>query len=346
MRARVRSRGRELPARAVSGELVTDGANNSPVANPSNALVELNVPSAAQRDPPQAAAAVSRSTCSSRQPQLPGLDVLLEVRERAGARDRQRHGRVGEQPGERDLAGARVVLGGDLGGRSAGLGEVAGGQREPGEEAEPVALADGEHAGRAAVGEVEAVLDADDVDDRARDVELLDADVGDADVADLALVLELLQGADGLLVGHLGIGRVQLVEVDPIDAQVAQRALAGIAQVLRARVARPLPRARALQPALRRDQQPLRVGVQRLGDELLADVRPVAVGRVDEVHAELDRAPDDRQRRVAIGRRAPGAGADDPHRPEAEPPDLDVAAERERLRHCSPATARRAPRSS
>ena len=63
--------------------------------------------------------------------------------------------------------------------------------------------------------------------------ELLDADVGDADLADLALVLQLLQRPDRLLVGDVAVGDVQLVEVDPVQPQPPQRALTGLAQVLR-----------------------------------------------------------------------------------------------------------------
>jgi hypothetical protein len=69
--------------------------------------------------------------------------------------------------------------------------------------------------------------------------------------------------------------------------------------------------------------------MQRLGDELLADVRPVAVGRVDEVDAELDGAPQDGERGVAVGGRAPDPVAGDPHRTEAETVHLEVPAERQ-----------------
>src|SRR4029079_12818888 len=116
-------------------------------------------------------------------------------------------------------AGARIVSLRGLGGDATGLGEVAGGEREPWGEADSELLNALEHRLGGAVGEVEAVLDRDDVDDSARLFELLDRDVGDADVADLALVLELLQGPDRLLVGNLPVGRMQLVEVDLVDAQ-------------------------------------------------------------------------------------------------------------------------------
>ena len=51
--------------------------------------------------------------------------------------------------------------------------------------------------------ERELVLDGDDLDDAQRLLELLDGAVGEADPAHLALVLELLERADGLGVGHV-----------------------------------------------------------------------------------------------------------------------------------------------
>ena len=85
------------------------------------------------------------------------------------------------------------------------------------------------------------------------------------------------------------------------------------------------------------------VRVQRSRDELLGDVRAVAVGRVDEVDAELDRAPQHRDRGVVVARRAPDALAGDPHRAEAEAVDLEVAADRERRHVASLAAAAGVP---
>src|SRR5262245_17361010 len=51
----------------------------------------------------------------------------------------------------------------------------------------------------------------------------------------------------------------------------------------------------------------------------------MAVGGVDEVHAELRRPPQCRQCGSAVGRRAPDAGTGETHRAEAEPVDGDVS---------------------
>src|SRR6185437_14629895 len=168
----------------------------------------------------------------------------------------------------------------------------------------------------------------DDVDDAAGDGKLIDVDVGDTDLADLPLVLKILQRADRLLVRDLRIRGVQLVEVDPLEAEASQRALACLAQVLRAAIARPetvLALAVADGAALGRDDEVVRVGTERLGDQLLADLGAVGVGGVDQIDAELDRAPEHGDRFVAVRGRAEDFGAGDPHRAEAEPADLEVA---------------------
>src|ERR671917_292684 len=69
------------------------------------------------------------------------------------------------------------------------------------------------------------------------------------------------------------------------------------------------PDARALpgQAGLGRDDQALRVRVQRLGDEPLADLRAVGVGGVDEVHPLLDGGADDAAGVLGVGRLAPHA---------------------------------------
>ena len=125
---------------------------------------------------------------------------------------------------------------------------------------------------------------------RAGLFELLDIDVGYADIADLALVLEILQRPDRLLVGHLAVGGVQLIEVNSIDPEPAQRALAGPLQMLGVSVAWPFAWPGALHAALRRNRDPL-VGMQRLGDQLLAHLGAVGVGGVDQVYAELGQPP-------------------------------------------------------
>jgi hypothetical protein len=77
-----------------------------------------------------------------------------------------------------------------------------------------------------AVCEVVAVLHGDDRRDSASLRELARIHVREADVPDLPLPLELGESADRLLDRDARIDRVQLVEVDPVDAQPVQARLA------------------------------------------------------------------------------------------------------------------------
>jgi hypothetical protein len=190
-----------------------------------------------------------------------------------------------------------------------------------------------------AVGHVVAVLHRDHLHDLARLRELLQRDVRDAHVQDLALVLKLLERADGVLVGHLRIGRMQLVQVDPVELQPPQAGLAAFLQALRPGVARPLAGAGPPQAALGGDHEAGGVGMQRLGDQVLAHLGAVRVGRVDQVDAELDHPMEQALGLVGIVRRAPDAVSRDPHRAEPEPAHLEVSADREGV-HAADASER------
>src|SRR5207248_8646688 len=105
------------------------------------------------------------------------------------------------------------------------------------------------------------------------------------------LALKLAQGLELLLLRHVRIDAMELIEVDPLELQPLQASVELLAQPLRPPVLDPLVRPGAVEASLRGDDEAGRVGVQRLADELLADVRPIRLGGVDEVDAELDGAP-------------------------------------------------------
>jgi len=108
-------------------------------------------------------------------------------------------------------------------------------------------------------------------------------------VADLAFALHVGERADRILERHFRVHRVQLVEVDALELQALQAAGEISFKLLRAAIGIPAAGARSGQTALGRDHQPLRIGMERLGDQHLVGARPVALRRVDELHAELDR---------------------------------------------------------
>src|SRR6185437_422227 len=92
-------------------------------------------------------------------------DVLLEMSDLAGAGDRQHHRAALEQPGERDLAGACLMLARDRVQRRAGPRRGAGVERRPGDEADVVLLAKIERRLARAVDEIIAVLHRGDRED-------------------------------------------------------------------------------------------------------------------------------------------------------------------------------------
>src|SRR5438034_8647938 len=74
-----------------------------------------------------------------------------------------------------------------------------------------------------------------------------------------------------------------------------------------------------------RSHKPLRVGVERFGDEPLAHLRAVRVGGIDQVDPELDGTAQHGDRFARVARLAPNALAGEPHRAEAEAVDGQVA---------------------
>jgi hypothetical protein len=82
-------------------------------------------------------------------------------------------------------------------------------------------------------------------------------------------------------------------------------------------------------PPLRGDQQAI-IRVEHFLDEILADIGPVTVGRIDEVDAETGQAPERLDCSVVIRGRAPDAWSGDAHRTETQTINDQVAADGER----------------
>jgi hypothetical protein len=79
------------------------------------------------------------------------------------------------------------------------------------------------------------------------------------------------------------------------------------------------------------DDEIVRIGVQRLADQLVCDVGAIVIAGVDMVYAQGDRCAQHGQRRVTIFGRAKHAGAGELHGAIAQPLHHAVA-ERERAR--------------
>ncbi len=65
---------------------------------------------------------------------------------------------------------------------------------------------------------IEPILYRGDRHDRLGRANLGDGDIGEADPSDLAIAPQFGQRADALLEWNLGVGSVELVERDPLDA--------------------------------------------------------------------------------------------------------------------------------
>jgi hypothetical protein len=167
-----------------------------------------------------------------------------------------------------------------------------------------------------------------DLHDLPRLLELRDAHLGQPDQPDLSGVPELAERADLVLERDLRIDAMQLEEVDPFDAQASQAELGLLLEVLRAAERLP-PQVGAALAGLGGDHEVLWVRVQGVGEQFLVGAEVVRVGGVDERHAELDRAPCDGDAVRAFCVRGPVVAGREPHRAEAEPVDLEPAAQGE-----------------
>jgi len=118
---------------------------------------------------------------------------------------------------------------------------------------------------------------------------------------------------------------MQLVEINTVSAKTLEARLAGGAQMRWPPVPTPLAGAWPCQAALGRNDQPIGIGRQSFGDQLLADPRTVGIGGVDEGDAQFDHTAQQAYRCCPIRRWTPDARSSDPHGAEAEPADAEIA---------------------
>ena len=126
---------------------------------------------------------------------------------------------------------------------------------------------------------------------------------------DLAGALGLGERTHRVGEGYLRVRSVKLIEVDALELQALQASVECAAQMLGAAVRVPTAPARSHDPALGADDKALGVGIQGLRDEGFGSVRPVAVGGVEEIDAELKRPMQQQLRCARISRRAPDVAA-------------------------------------
>ena len=193
-----------------------------------------------------------------------------------------------QQPCQRKLSSRCTVLFGRGIQRTASPCKLARRDWEPGDEAEIVLRAVIDHVFVLTVAEVVLVLHADDFDHLARLVDFMRLHFGQADVEDLALLLQLLDGRERFFDGHLGIDAMKLPEIDALDFEAAEAHLDLLLQIFRPAQCGPLVGSGTHKTPFGGDDETLWVGMERFRDDLLADVGPVGVRGVDEVNVEFD----------------------------------------------------------
>src|SRR6267378_3609081 len=116
---------------------------------------------------------------------------------------------------------------------------------------------------------------------------------------------------------------MQLIQIDALKPQAFQAAFQILFEFFGSAVSIPAACAWPRDAAFRADDETLRIGTQGFGDQDLAGMRAVAFGGVEEVDAELQRAPQHLERLCAVAGLAPDAAVvDDAHR--AEPDAVDA----------------------
>jgi hypothetical protein len=180
-----------------------------------------------------------------------------------------------------------------------------------------------------AVEDAVGVLHLAEVDELERSLYELATHVRDSDQVELALPAEVLQRTD--LLGQIGAARLvhqaQVDQVHALDAQGAQVVLDALAQLLRGERGQPGAGLVAAGADLRHELEVLRVGMERLADEVVDHVGAVVLRGVDVVDAELDGAAQDGAGAVGVARRAEDAGAGELHGAESDAADGLVAQE-------------------
>jgi hypothetical protein len=166
---------------------------------------------------------------------------------------------------------------------------------------------------------VEHVLNGDDRRLRERGVELLDGDVAEREVTNLADLLEIDHHVERVRERDLRLVEpAQVSDRKLLEPERLQICIDGVAQLLGRHRGYPALVVEALGAVFRRDDDVVRIRMQCLDDQTIRDERPVIPGGVDEVDAELDRTTKHGVRSRRIVGLAPYALAGEAHRAVAE----------------------------
>src|SRR6266496_6333712 len=123
---------------------------------------------------------------------------------------------------------------------------------------------------------------------------------------------------------------MQLPQIDPLEFQALETFIDSLCQIFGPPVLFPLSRTGPGATAFCRNYQSFRIRIQRFGNEELVRFRTVSIGGIDEIDAQLDRAPQNFLRVLAIRRPTPDPLARQAHRAKPEPVDQKIASQLKR----------------
>jgi hypothetical protein len=122
---------------------------------------------------------------------------------------------------------------------------------------------------------------------------------------------------------------MQLIKIDPVQAQPAQAAFAGGSQVFRLSIFNLLVGTRPHKAALRGDHQLFRVRMERLSYDFFTHAETVRVRGVDEIDSQVDSAPQNPDGLSPICWLAPNSVSRDSHRAEPQARNAKIASDQE-----------------
>ncbi len=193
------------------------------------------------------------------------------------------------------------VLVDQIGGRLDGAGEEAAPQRRIGDIADAEFAAGRQHFGLA-IARPQRIfrLQRRDRMHAVRPLQRLRARLGEAQIADFALGLQLRHCARRFLDRHVGIDPVLEEEVDAVGLQATEACLAARLDRLGPAVA--AARTRAVDAELGDQEHAVALALERPAQQLLVLAEAIQLRAVEEIDAELDGAVDGADRFRVVGR--------------------------------------------
>jgi len=179
------------------------------------------------------------------------------------------------------------------------------------------------------VAQTVSILDSRHRNDLSRLLDLRRSHLAQADVANLTLLLHPLQRAQRLFQRRSRVNAVKLIKINPLQSEPPQAHLDALNQVARAAHVLALGRPLAGDAAFGGDHHPRRVGIKRLGDQPLGNLRAIGVGGVDQRDAQFDSSAQNVARLGRINRFTPRPLAHQAHGSVAKTMNGKVAADEE-----------------